>query len=276
MTIFLGVLTLIIVGILAPVAKRCRQHRQDSNIDGRVYDIFQVSALSLIVAIAGIFFCNIQVSEINEKIGELTVVVEEEQRQTTLVLGSLTVGVAVLQAIHDPQATLEPLRLNANLLDGYIPAALMEVASVETEPDFALTEFEGGAVGLRFEQDMANGRVRVMAMKQGVIRSVGTDRDPDFPGRFEVVLAHDDGYQTYYGLLSVWSPRLQDQIARTDGPDIQRLVGMEVKRGELLAWAVQGSGISLRLGARKEDGTPISPLKAIGGFIYTAGVKVEK
>ena len=116
-------------------------------------------------------------------------------------------------------------------------------------------------------------------MMAGVISSARPDRDPDFENRFEIAIDHDrdDGrtYQSYYGLLSAWNPRLQDVIDSSDVPNLDNLVGTRVELAELLGWVERGSAISLRLGLREIDGKPINPLEAIRGFSYSEALKVE-
>ncbi len=90
------------------------------------------------------------------------------------------------------------------------------------------------------------------------------------------MLDHEDGYETYYGLIADWSLRFKRVIGRGDDSDLQRLVGLEVETSERLGWVERTSPIWARIGARKKDGTPVSPLTTIRGFTYADGVQVVK
>jgi hypothetical protein len=294
--VVITLVSLVILFILFPLGKRCYEERASSDLGGRVYDIFQIVAAIVIFAmvavgasrwesytnderferLSGIHAEGLKslANEIKSQHSDLTV----QHREFIAAINRVLVDVAVLKSKHESGAPVARFQVT-NPQDGYYSPILAEIVSVETDPQYEPPEFEGGAVGVRFSRDTLAGRVSVTTMMVGVISSARPDRDPDFENRFEIAIDHDrdDGrtYQSYYGLLSAWSPRLQDVIDSSDVPNLDNLVGTRVELGELLGWVERGSAISLRLGLREIDGKPINPLEAIRGFPYSETLKVE-
>ena len=182
----------------------------------------------------------------------------------------LRADVAILKRLHriDRQA-IAGLQLGSDPLEGFRPAILAGIDGVELDPTYEPEEFEGGAVGLRFAADRATRRVSIRAMRKGVVKWVRPDREPKYPGRFELALQHDNGDESYYGLLAEWSPRFQEAMGSGDDQNLNAIVGMSVEGGDRLGWVVMGSRKWLRLGIRTKDGTVLNPLRAVSGFYLT-------
>ena len=251
-----------LLAILVPLAVMFSKGRTTAP-GRRVFDLFLCVGTLTIVTVLGFYFCCfVGQGIINTKLDNIHTA-QQEMSNAILKL------VSESAALQGPDENLpEALQLDSNPAPGFLPAVLAGIRNVETETEYAPAEFKKGAVGLRFSEDLGTDKVTVRAMKTGLIKWIRPDPETDPADRFHIVLAHEDGYESYYGLIAILSPALADE-------DLEKLVRRRVEQGAILGWAVKGSPFSVRLGLRK-DGEVRNPLKAIPGYQYLPQVTAKK
>lgn len=240
-----------------------RRRVDDGTVMLGVLLIVAASAISNVASIAGL---SGEVATLTESVAEL----DGSLGGLDETMVTLRVSVGILQSYH-PGTTRNAL-LGANApLPSFAAAVAHPISQVTTTTQWAPDAYRQAAVGLRFVSDSPETSVPVMAMREGVILSVGPDRDPAFPDRFELVLSHPDGSSTYYGILAGFGPSLQ-RIVDKDG--YQSLVGRSLVGGDVLGIAREASPAWLRLGLIDANGVVRSPVENIGGFDYANEVEV--
>ena len=184
-------------------------------------------------------------------------------------LADVRQDVEVIQRHSSPESPLSGSSgLDVELLEGFQPPILARIVGVELEPEFSVDEFSGGTVSLEFSP--GTDLVSIRAVAAGIVVWAAPDRNPAFERRSEVIVKHENGYESYYGLISDLSPRLKDATEREGS--LEGTLGLRVKSGELLGYASQASPNWVRFGLRRGPQT-VNPLGVIGGFYIDPSVR---